>query len=429
MALRFGNENRRSARAWANRESTRALKQAGMRTTTLIATIALAAIAGSAAGRPAAARTAAIAIGRLPAGPLDAITDVPGVRVGQVTKIEGAAGPLVPGRGPVRTGVTVILPNDDPWMKRVAAATYDLNGNGEMSGAHWVDEAGFLETPIALTNTLDVARVDDGVIDWLVAKHPDIGVDDDVPLPVVAECDDQGINDIDGRHVSPADAVAALDAASTGDVERGGVGAGTGMRAFGFKAGIGTASRVVDAASGGYTVGVLVNANTGSREELTIDGVAVGRAFAHELLPTIAKPAALATRGRAADGSVIVTIATNAPLDARELHEIAKRATLGLARTGVTSHVSSGDLLIAFSTTRLYPRDPQTALASTIVNSDDVMDALFSATVEATEAAVIDALLSAHTMSGARGLTYYALPADRVRALLENAKVSLPSKR
>ena len=429
MALRFGNENRRSARAWANRESTRALKQAGMRTTTLIATIALAAIAGSAASRPAAARTAAIAIGRLPAGPLDAITDVPGVRVGQVTKIEGAAGPLVPGRGPVRTGVTVILPNDDPWMKRVAAATYDLNGNGEMSGAHWVDEAGFLETPIALTNTLDVARVDDGVIDWLVAKHPDIGVDDDVPLPVVAECDDQGINDIDGRHVSPADAVAALDAASTGDVERGGVGAGTGMRAFGFKAGIGTASRVVDAASGGYTVGVLVNANTGSREELTIDGVAVGRAFAHELLPTIAKPAALATRGRAADGSVIVTIATNAPLDARELHEIAKRATLGLARTGVTSHVSSGDLLIAFSTTRLYPRDPQTALASTIVNSDDVMDALFSATVEATEAAVIDALLSAHTMSGARGLTYYALPADRVRALLENAKVSLPSKR
>ena len=429
MALRFGNENRRSARAWSNRESTRALKQAGMRTTTLIATIALAAIAGSAAGRPAAARTAAIAIGRLPAGPLDAITDVPGVRVGQVTKIEGAAGPLVPGRGPVRTGVTVILPNADPWMKRVAAATYDLNGNGEMSGAHWVDEAGFLETPIALTNTLDVARVDDGVIDWLVAKHPDIGVDDDVPLPVVAECDDQGINDIDGRHVSPADAVAALDAASTGDVERGGVGAGTGMRAFGFKAGIGTASRVVDAASGGYTVGVLVNANTGSREELTIDGVAVGRAFAHELLPTIAKPAALATRGRAADGSVIVTIATNAPLDARELHEIAKRATLGLARTGVTSHVSSGDLLIAFSTTRLYPRDPQTALASTIVNSDDVMDALFSATVEATEAAVIDALLSAHTMSGARGLTYYALPADRVRALLENAKVSLPSKR
>ncbi len=377
----------------------------------------------------ARAATAAIAIGTLPSGPLDAITDVAGVRVGQITKIEGAPGPLVPGRGPVRTGVTVVLPNDDPWEKRVAAATYDLNGNGEMSGAHWVDEAGFLETPIALTNTLDVPRVDDGVIDWLVAKHPDIGIDDDVPLPVVAECDDQGINDIQGRHVSPADTVAALDAAAPGPVARGDVGAGTGMRAFGFKAGIGTASRVIDAASGGYTVGVLVNANTGAREELTIDGVAVGRAFAHELLPTIAKPAALATHGRAADGSIIVTIATDAPLDARELREVAKRATLGLARTGVTSHVSSGDLLIAFSTTRLYPREPKAALPNTIVNSDDVMDALFAATAEATEAAVVDALLSAKTLSGARGLTYYALPTERVRKMIENAKVSLPSKR
>jgi D-aminopeptidase len=383
----------------------------------------------SVAPSPAGAATAGIKIGRLPPGPLDAITDVPGVRVGQVTKIEGAPGPLVPGRGPVRTGVTVVLPNDDPWTKRVAAATFDLNGNGEMSGAHWVDEAGFLETPIALTNTLNVPRVDDGVIDWLIAKHPDIGVDDDVPLPVVAECDDQGINDIDGRHVSPSDTVAALTSASTGDVARGDVGAGTGMRAFGFKAGIGSASRIVDAASGGYTVGVLVNANTGSRDELVIDGYPVGHAFAHELLPTIAKPAALATRGRAADGSVIVTIATNAPLDARELRELAKRATLGLARTGLTSHVSSGDLLIAFSTTRLYPRDPKAPLPSTIVNDDDTMDALFAATVEATEAAVVDALLSAKTLSGARGLTYYALPLERVRAMLDNAKGSLPSGR
>ena len=363
-----------------------------------------------------------IVIGSLPAGPLDAITDVAGVRVGQVTKIEGAPGPLVPGVGPVRTGVTVVLPNDDPWTKRVAAAIFDLNGNGEMTGAHWVDEAGFLETPIALTNTLDVPRVDDGVIDWLVRKHPQIGIDDDVPLPVVAECDDQGINDIQGRHVRPADAVAALDAASTGPFARGGVGAGTGMRAFGFKAGIGTASRVISKDAGGFTVGVLLNANTGSRTELRIAGVAVGRAFEHDLLPTIAKPAALATHGRAADGSVVVTIATDAPLDARELHEVAKRATLGLARTGLTSHVSSGDLLIAFSTTRLYPRDPVAATADTIVNSDDVMDALFSATVEATEAAVVDALLSARTMSGARGLTYYALPVDRVRALLARSR-------
>jgi D-aminopeptidase len=371
----------------------------------------------------------AFAIGTLPAGPFDAITDVAGVRVGQVTKIEGAAGPLVPGRGPVRTGVTVILPNADPWTERVAAATYDLNGNGEMTGAHWIDEAGFLETPIALTNTLDVGRVDDGVIDWLVARHPEIGVSDDVPLPVVAECDDQGINDIVGRHVGPADVVAALSAATTGDVARGNVGAGTGMRAFGFKAGIGTASRLVSKAAGGYTVGVLVNANTGSREELRIDGVPVGRAFAHELLPVVAKPAAVRERGRAADGSVLVVIATDAPLDARQLRELAKRATLGLARTGITSHVSSGDLLIAFSTSHRYPREPRAPVSVALVDGDDVMDALFSATAEATEAAVIDALASARTLSGARGLTYFALPVERAILLVKNAKLSLPSSR
>src|ERR1700678_4729192 len=169
-----------------------------------------------------------VTVGTLPAGPVDGITDVPGVRVGQVTKIEGN-GPLVPGVGPVRTGATGILPNDDPWMKRVAAATFDLNGNGEMTGAHWVDQAGFLETPIVLTNTLNVGRVDDGVVSWLIKKHPDIGIRADVPLPVVAECDDQGMNDIQGRHVSPDDVIGLLDAAVPGDFPRGNVGAGTGM--------------------------------------------------------------------------------------------------------------------------------------------------------------------------------------------------------
>lgn len=378
---------------------------------------------------PVNARPSAFAIGTLAAGPYDAITDVAGVRVGQVTKIEGPAGPLVPGRGPVRTGVTVILPDADPWTERVAAATYDLNGNGEMTGAHWVDEAGFLETPIALTNTLDVGRVDDGVIDWLIARHPEIGVSDDVPLPVVAECDDQGLNDIVGRHVAPADAVAALTAATAGDVERGNVGAGTGMRAFGFKAGIGTASRLVSKDAGGYTVGVLVNANTGSREELRIDGVPVGRAFAHELLPVVGKPAAIREHGRAADGSVLVVIATDAPLDARQLRELAKRSTLGLARTGITSHVSSGDLFIAFSTSHRYPREPRAPLSVALVNSDEVLDALFSATAEATEAAVIDALASARTLSGARGLTFFALPIEQAQLLVKNAKISLPSGR
>jgi len=368
-----------------------------------------------------------IPVGTLPPGPNDAITDVAGVRVGQVTKIEGAPGPLVPGVGPVRTGVTVVLPNDDPWTKRVAAATFDLNGNGELTGAHWVDEAGFLEVPIALTNTLDVGRVDDGVVDWTIRKHPGIGVDDDVPLPVVAECDDQGLNDIQGRHVRPQDVVTALEGATVGDFARGDVGAGTGMRAFGFKAGIGTASRLVAPSAGGYTVGVLVNANTGSREELQIDGVPLGRILANELLPTIPKGVTLRTRGRAADGSVIVVLATDAPLDGRQLGELAKRAVLGLARTGITSHVSSGDLLIAFSTTHIYPRDPHAPLSAALVNDDETMDALFAAAAEATEAAVVDSLASAQTMSGARGLTFYALPLERVRRIIETAKHSLPS--
>lgn len=366
------------------------------------------------------ARTAGVTIGTGTSGPLDAITDVPGVRVGSVTKISGLPGPLVPGVGPVRTGVTVVLPNDDPWTKRVAAATYDLNGNGELSGAHWIDESGFLEVPIALTNTLDVGRVDDGVIDWLVAKHPEIGVSDDVPLPVVAECDDQAINDIVGRHVGPSDVVRALDTAAGGAVERGNVGAGTGMRAFAFKAGIGTASRRAATAGHGYTVGVLVNANTGSRQELRIDGVAVGRALAHVALPEFPKDAAIATHGRAADGSIVVTIATDAPLDGRQLRELAKRAVLGLARTGITSHTSSGDLLVAFSTTNLYPRNPVAPHVVALVSDDDVMDALFAATAEAAEAAVVDALLSAKTLAGARNGRFFAIPLDRVRKLLRD---------
>jgi D-aminopeptidase len=371
------------------------------------------------AAAPVRAALPGVRIGVLAPGPLDAITDVAGVAVGHVTKIEGAAGPLVPGKGPVRTGVTVVLPNDAIWTRRVAAATYDLNGNGEMTGAHWVDEAGFLETPIALTNTLDVGRVDDGVIDWMIGRWPQIGVRDDVPLPVVMECDDQGLNDIVGRHVLAEDAVAALKAAAPGAFSRGNVGAGAGMRAFGFKAGIGSASR--KSATGNDTVGVLLNANTGSRAELRIDGVPVGRILQNEYKPLVPQRSSDLEHGRAADGSVVVVIATDAPLLARQLHELCKRAVLGLARTGITSHVSSGDLLMAFSTTRLYPRDgAPVALAE--IEDDARLDALFAATAEAAEAAVVDALLSARTLSGARGITFYALPVERVAELLKAAR-------
>ena len=359
---------------------------------------------------PASARTP-VPIGTFPSGAVDGITDVAGVRVAHVTKIEGTS---------VRTGATGIVPNDDTWNDRVAAATYDLNGNGEMTGAHWVNQSGFLEVPIVLTDTLDVGRADDGVVSWLIGKHPAIGVREDVPLPVVAECDDQGINDIQGRHVRAEDVVAMLDAAKSGDFPRGNVGAGTGMRAFGFAAGIGSALRMLPKPLGGYTVGVLVNANTGSREQLRIDGVPVGRAFARELLPVYPRSASYAVpnHGRAADGSVIIVVATDAPLDNARLRDIAKRAGLGLARTGATSHVSSGDLFIAFSTTHRYPRAGGIT-GPPLESDDDRVDALFQATVEATEAAIDDALLSAHDVSGRAGVTYFALPRERVLTLLK----------
>jgi len=350
-----------------------------------------------------------VPVGTLASGPNDGITDVPGVRVGHITKIEGSN---------VRMGATGIIPNADPWNSRVSAATFDLNGNGEMTGAHWVDQAGFLETPIVLTDTLDVGRADDGVIGWMMKKYPAIGVRDDVPLPVVAECDDQGINDIRGRHVTADDIGTLLDGAAGGNFARGNVGAGTGMHAFGFKGGIGSASRVIAKSAGGYTVGVLVNVNTGSRDELIIGGVHVGRILRNELLPVYPRSYIPEPKvGRAADGSIIIVIATDAPLDGLRLRDVAKRAALGLARTGATSHVSSGDEFIAFSTTHTYPRNGGIA-GPPLITDDRTIDAVFTATVDATEAAIDDAIFSAKTMTGQSGITLYGLPYERVRPLL-----------
>jgi D-aminopeptidase len=379
----------------------------------LAAVLGLAAVTGADARSP-------VVIGTLPAGSVDGITDVPGVRVGAVTKIEGA-GALVPGVGPVRTGATAILPNSDPWVKRPAAGWFMLNGNGEMTGTHWIDESGFMSSPIVLTDTLDVGRADDGVISWMLAKHPEIGIRDDTPLPVVAECDDAALNDIQGRHVGADDIVKILDAARPGDFERGSVGAGTGMLAFGFKAGIGSASRVLPAADGGYTVGVLVNDNTGSavRANLMIDGVHVGRAFSDKLLPEFPqrRRAALPARGHVADGSIIIIIATDAPLDATKLRELAKRATIGLGRSGSNSKVSSGDLFLAFSTTHVADGDGVIS-GPPLVADDDRIDQLYTAVAEATEEAIDDAIFSARTMTGRDGITFYGLPYEQVAPLL-----------
>ena len=369
-----------------------------------------------------------IRIGTLPPGPSDGIGDVAGVRVGHVTKIEGS-GPLRPGIGPVRTGVTAILPNADPWATRVAAAFDVLNGNGEMTGTHWVNEAGFLETPIVLTDTLAVPRAGDGVISWLIKKHPDIGVSDDVPLPVVGECDDGFLNDIQGRHINAVDVARALDEARP-VFSRGDVGAGTGMLAFGLKGGIGSASRRIAAQAGAYTVGVLVNANVGSQplRDLRIDGAPIGRVLAGQYNPIVPRSSVTApVRGHAADGSIIVIVATDAPLLSLQLHALTKRAMLGLGRTGATSRTSSGDLFLAFSTSVTYPREEPVTRQITVLRDDETLDELYEATAEATEAALADALLSARTMTGADGRTFFALPAQRVRELLATMR-SIPQR-
>lgn len=355
-------------------------------------------------------------LGQYPTGKWNAITDVSGVRVGQVTLNEGS-GRLDPGQGPVRTGVTAIVPRDDIWHHKCFAGRFVLNGNGEVTGLHWLHEAGWLETPIVLTDTLSVGRAMDGVVDWMEARYPLMGRGDDVVLPIVGECDDEFLNDQRGRHVHPADVVRALDSATSGPVAEGAVGAGTGMISYRFKGGIGTASRVLPAKDGGYTVGVLVNANMGFRTDLRIAGVPVGREIS-DLMPKRGTP----------DGSILMVVATDAPLLPSQLDRVAKRAALGLARTGSTAANSSGDFAIAFSTAADLPHDPKTLTQTvTLVHTQDITP-IFEATVEATEEAIDNALTMATTTVGRDGDTAYAIPLDRLKVLLQKAG-RLPAKR
>ncbi|HET7814172.1 MAG TPA: P1 family peptidase [Candidatus Baltobacteraceae bacterium] len=377
----------------------------------LAAAFALAAASNAGAAVP-------FQFGFLKPGPLDGITDVPGVRVANLTKVEGSS---------IRTGATAVLPNADPWVHKVSAASFALNGNGEMTGTHWVNEAGFLETPIVLTDTLDIGRADDGQISWMREHHPEIGKSDTVPLPVTAECDDGLLNDITARAVGAGDVVRLLDSAKTGQFERGAVGAGTGMIAFGFKGGIGSASRVIPAAQGGYTVGVLVNDNTSSgsaRRSLTIDGVHVGEALQNSY--KIKFPHHVVLRGRMAEGSIIIVVATNAPLDSRQLRALSERAALGMARTGLYSSLGSGDLIISFSTGYVFQRTPSfdiTSPKTQVLQNEDVMNQLYLAAAEATEGAIYDALFSAKTTVGRGGVTAYGLPHDDVLKMLHAAGV------
>jgi D-aminopeptidase len=361
------------------------------------------------------ARDLGLIVSQFQPGPFNAITDVAGVKVGHTTLIKGD-GPLTPGNGPVRTGVTVIVPRDDVWRQKVPAGSFVLNGTGEMTGLSWVAESGFLEYPIALTNTLNVPRVANGVMSWMIRQYPEIGITDDTLTPVVAECDDGRLNDIQGRHVSEADVAKALDGASSGLVTEGTVGAGTGMVSYGFKGGIGTSSRRLSDKEGGYTLGVLVNANHGRRPELIMGRIPVGQLY--DGAPARTSEVFDGRNAEAGDGSIIVVIATDAPLDGRQLTRLAKRAALGLARTGSTARHGSGDFVLAFSTGNVIPHYPKDPTYTVTHLADTYLNPLITATVEATEEAILNALTMATTVVGRDGNRAEAISLERLRSLI-----------
>jgi L-aminopeptidase/D-esterase-like protein len=351
-------------------------------------------------------------------GPNNAITDVKGVEVGHTTVISGS-GKLVVGKGPVRTGVTAIHPRGKNSNDAVFAAWFTLNGNGEMTGTTWVDDSGFLNGPVMITNTHSVGIVRDAVIAWKVKRgEPDMeGYW--WSLPVVAETWDGWLNDINGFHIHPEDAWHALDTAHAGPVEEGNVGGGTGMICNEFKGGIGTSSRVLDAKEGGYTVGVLVQCNYGSREELRIAGVPVGK----EIPEHPAYESSNDRRSNHDTGSIIVIVATDAPLIPTQLKRIAKKVSLGLGRDGSYSGDGSGDIFLAFSTANPDAVSPKSSQPNNThqltMLPNDSLDPLFLATVEATEEAVINAMVAAETMKGIDNHEVIALPHDKLREVLK----------
>jgi L-aminopeptidase/D-esterase-like protein len=346
-------------------------------------------------------------------GPNNAITDVAGVLVGHTTLISGE-GKLVVGKGPVRTGVTAVLPRSAALMLQnfAFAGWFAQNGNGEMTGTTWIEEGGFLEGPVMITNTHSVGVVRDAVIAWRVAHGPADATGSWWSEPVVAETWDEWLNDINGFHVKPEHVFHALDTAHAGPVEEGSVGGGTGMICNGFKGGIGTSSRQLPAQQGGYMIGVLVQCNIGSTgRNLRIAGVPVGREIQGDN-PYNAQPADLSERG-----SIIVVIATDAPLLPHQLKRLARRATLALGRNGNISANDSGDVFIAFSTANLGANDVDRVVDLKMVPNDR-MDPIFAATVQATEEAIINSMVAAEDMTGVDGHRIRALPHDQLRAVL-----------
>lgn len=345
-------------------------------------------------------------------GPLNAITDIQGVTVGHSTIISGD-GALKVGAGPVRTGVTAVLPRGTRSIQDpVFAGWFSQNGNGEMTGTTWVDESGFLEGPVMITNTHSVGVVRDAVIAWRIRSGGPDASGYWWSLPVVAETYDGFLNDINGFHVKERHAFEALDQAQPGAVREGNVGGGTGMVCYGFKGGIGTASRKLDARAGGYTVGALVQANFGRRPQLRVAGVPVGLEIPEET------PRADLSPLRGDLGSIIIVVGTDAPVLPHQLKRLARRATLGMARTGGTSGNGSGDIFIAFSTANTGAFRAS-GLSQLQMVSNEEISPIFDATVQATEEAIINALVAAVTMVGADGHRVVALPHDRLREALE----------
>jgi D-aminopeptidase len=360
----------------------------------------------------ARARDLGITIGTGSPGPLNAITDVTGVRVGHRTVVRGPDGDA----RAVRTGVTAIFPHEgQPWNEWVYAGVDILNGYGEVIGVNQLREWGVLMSPIVLTSSLQIGKAYDATVRWIASVDPQSAQE---VMPVVSECDDSWLSDVLSFPLDDGDVAAALDQASPGLVEEGGVGAGTGMQCFDFKGGIGTASRVLDGSHGGFTVGVLVLTNYGEREYLRVDGVTVGRSLP-DLMPEEHR-----------EGSCVVVVATDAPLLPHQLDRVARRAGMGLAATGSHASNGSGEQMLAFSTanrlTAAAPTRDVRVVTDGPVRDPSILSSVFRATVEATEEAVVNALVAAETTVGRGGRTYFAMPTERVLGLLERAGRLVP---
>jgi D-aminopeptidase len=357
------------------------------------------------------ARELGIPLGRFKPGKWNAITDVEGVLVGHSTIIRGPAGPLRRGRGPVRTGVTAILPNQkNIFDQRVTGGGFVLNGAGEVSGLTQLMEWGLVETPIFLTNTLSVGAVSDAAVQWMVEQFPGIGDEHDVLIPLVGECDDSWLNDVAGRHVKPENIREALETASSGPVAEGSVGGGTGMICCDFKAGIGTSSRKLGPALGGYTVGVLVMSNYGHMRDLRIAGLPLG--------PWL-EPRYRHLHKRAPGyGSIIAVFATDAPLSSHQLGRISKRVALGIGRAGSIAAHGSGEIILAFSTANKIPRTTRKMIYHMKLLLDQRLNPLYEAAIEATEEAILNSLCMAREMEGVNNNFAPALPLEEVKDLV-----------